>query len=269
VDGLDRQIAKPATLSELVYAAIRDALINKTLGPGEAVSEAMLARRLNVSKTPVREALLRLLVLGLVASDGNPRLRVVEPSRESIIRAYEVRGVLEPALAKFAARRANPDQHKQLQDAARQSERSAADGDVEGFRYWDRIFHQAVADSAGNEQLAGLAGNALDLTRVLRARDVPFTRGSLACARQHRAIADAIEKRDEVTAAEVAAAHVQAVLEAVLAAADPSSSSSPEASYSSSSRAEPRIASVTDMSLGRGAAEPPEGLGPTSRTATS
>src|ERR1043166_7375335 len=61
---------KPESLTQLVYQALRDAIISKRLPPGERVSEASLARQLRVSKTPVREALLRLHAIGLVEADG-------------------------------------------------------------------------------------------------------------------------------------------------------------------------------------------------------
>src|ERR1035437_699214 len=79
------------SLTEQVYDAIRDAIVSKALPPGIRLSEAALAEKFGVSKTPVREALLRLGAVGLVESEGNAT-RVVTPSRDRIRHAYEVRG---------------------------------------------------------------------------------------------------------------------------------------------------------------------------------
>ncbi|HEY1347140.1 MAG TPA: GntR family transcriptional regulator, partial [Streptosporangiaceae bacterium] len=70
---------KPESLTQIVYQTLRDAIISKRLLPGERVSEASLARQLRVSKTPVREALLRLQAIGLVEADGARGGRIVRP----------------------------------------------------------------------------------------------------------------------------------------------------------------------------------------------
>lgn len=75
--------SRPANLTDLVLDALRQSIVDQTLAPGQQVSEASLAKSLQVSKTPVREALLRLRHIGLVepASRG---LRVVRPSAGTI-----------------------------------------------------------------------------------------------------------------------------------------------------------------------------------------
>src|SRR5262249_41988548 len=85
---------KPESLTEIVYQLLRDAIISKRLPPGERVSEAGLARQLRVSKTPVREALLRLNTIGLIEADGGRGGRIVRPSAELIRRTHQVRGSL-------------------------------------------------------------------------------------------------------------------------------------------------------------------------------
>src|SRR2546427_502394 len=86
---------KPESLTQIVYQALRDAIISKRLPPGERVSEASLARQLRVSKTPVREALLRLHAIGLVEADGGRGGRIVRPSAELLRHTYQVLGTLE------------------------------------------------------------------------------------------------------------------------------------------------------------------------------
>ena len=85
---------KPESLTQLVYQALRDAIISKRLPPGERVSEASLARQLRVSKTPVREALLRLHAIGLVEAEsintGVKRIQSPRPrTHELLVKAIE------------------------------------------------------------------------------------------------------------------------------------------------------------------------------------
>lgn len=202
----------------MVYDAIRDAIIDKTLPPGSSVSEVDLARDLNVSKTPVREALLRLRELHVVESDGNRGLRVVHPSRAAIIDAYDARWGLESAAASLAAARASEAQRARVREAADESVACAEAYKREDFNRLDRIFHHRIAEAAVSPRLAELAKNALLLTGVLRARDAPMSGDSVKCAREHVDIAEAIRQGDEKSAADLAAGHVQHVLGNVLAA---------------------------------------------------
>lgn len=217
LQGLD---ARPESISQMVYEAIRDGVIDKTLPPGGLVSEAGLARDLRVSKTPVREALLRLEELKLVERDSSRRLRVVQPSSAAIIHAYEARWALEPMASALACRRATDSDRTRLHDAGQRSVAAATAGDAHEFAHWDYSFHSAVAAAASNPYLTGLAKNALLLTRVLRARDVPLSGDSVKCAYQHIEIASAIERRDEESARTHAAQHVHDVMRSVLAAID-------------------------------------------------
>lgn len=202
-------IAKPDSLTQLVYEAVREAIVSKVIPPGGRVSEASLARQLAVSKTPVREALLRLQAVGLVESDGNRGARVVRPSESTILCAYEVRAVLEAAAARLAAERADASARLRLVELAQNSLRSAEEGDREGFLRWDGIFHRATAEAAGNPQLCDLVENALTLTSVLRQRDVPQTGAhSVRCAKHHTRIASAIKRGLGEQAAEAAQVHV-------------------------------------------------------------
>lgn len=208
----------PESLTQLVYGAIRDAIVTQVLAPGTTVSEVNLARRLQVSKTPVREALLRLQAVGLIESSGGRGSRVVLPSYDAIRCAFEVRWVLEAAIARMAADRATAEQRAQLAVTSRNCLACAERADIEGFRRWDREFHQTAALAAGNARLSELAENALVLTSVLRERDVPAVGDALKCSQQHISIADAIESFDGARAAEAAEEHVRDVQQMVMSA---------------------------------------------------
>src|SRR5919204_5450508 len=97
---------RPESLAEMVYEAIRQSIMDKTLKPGSRVSEVGLARQLGVSKTPVREAMLRLRRIGVIESEGLRGGQVVRPSAAAIRQAYELREALEVfAVRQVAAER--------------------------------------------------------------------------------------------------------------------------------------------------------------------
>jgi len=223
---------KPESLTQIVYQTLRDAIISKRLSPGERVSEASLARQLAVSKTPVREALLRLNTIGLIEADGSRGGRIVRPSAELIQNIYEVRGSLESLAAQLAASRATQAQRSQMLELATASLTAARKGDVDGFRRHDELFHDVLARACANSYLARLIDNAYALTSAARQRDVPSAGDTVDCAAGHVQIAEAVARGDSAAAAAAAAAHVamvgQLVLQAFLEAAEPGTATANE-----------------------------------------
>lgn len=214
---LSEIVSRPASLGDQVFARIRDGIVDKTLPPGAVVSEAGLAKSLSVSKTPVREALLRLRELGLVESAGARGLKVVAPSSEAIVAAYEARWSLERATADLAARRASETTRTSLSQLAEHSLESAEGCDTAGFTHWDHAFHNGIADAANSPDLARLARDSIIRTSALRGRDAPVTHASTKCAREHKEIAQAIASGDSALASELAGNHIMHVMSNVLA----------------------------------------------------
>jgi GntR family transcriptional regulator, rspAB operon transcriptional repressor len=223
--GLAPLTEKPESLTQIVYQVLRDAIISQRLPPGERVSEASLARQLKVSKTPVREALLRLHAIGLIEADGGRGGRIVRPSAELIRNTYEVRRSLESLAAQLAAARATPAQRSQLLGLAAASLTAARSQDLDGFRRHDEAFHDVLAAASSNPYLTRLIDNAYTLAGVARQRDVPGAAASIDCATGHVQIADAVARGDSAAAGAAAAAHVEMVglfvLQAFLGASEP------------------------------------------------
>lgn len=208
---------RPQSLAEIAFDRIRDAITGRTLAPGTRVSESMLGDMLQVSKTPVREALLRLCHVGLVEPTTRG-LRVVLPNQEIIRNAYELRSGLEAGAARTAAERADATQKQAIVKAAKMSLDTAKAGDVAGFIERDALFHTAVAESTGNTLLAKAISDSLALTSTLRPREVPTPDDSVRCGRHHVGVAKAIKAGDSEAAAKQMLDHVIEVMSYVLAA---------------------------------------------------
>jgi len=209
VHALEPIGVKPEPLAEIVFGIVRDAIVRKDLPPGSRISEARLAGQLNVSKTPVREALLRLEGIGLIVPDGNRGARVVKPSADNIQHAFEVRTALEGFAARQSAASAAPTDHALLLDLAEQSLQLAEAGDGAGFRELDQQLHAAIAQSTGNELLARLASNAYTLVWALRQRDTPSIGYQVGCAQEHLRIVDAIAAHDATRAEAEMTGHIE------------------------------------------------------------
>jgi GntR family transcriptional regulator, rspAB operon transcriptional repressor len=211
---------KPESLTDVVYETIREAIINRVIPPGARLTEAALAEQLNVSKTPVREALLKLRQIGLVEPTGRRGGRVTLPSRSSIEHAYETRRGLESFAAGIVAERGSTADIKVIRDAATRCLAAAEAGDFAGFRHWDIQFHEKIGEATGNPRLCELLNDSFAVVMALRRRDVPRAEGSVVCARAHVRIAKAIARRDTGAAGKAMSDHVRQVEGYVLASLD-------------------------------------------------
>jgi DNA-binding GntR family transcriptional regulator len=210
-------IEAPERLADAVYDAIRQSIMDKTVAPGARVTESGIAQQLGVSKTPVREALLRLRRIGVIEPDGVRGGRVVRPSRSAIREAYEVREALEVFAVRSVAERVSGTYLERMCEAAGRSLERAEDGDRAGFREWDFTFHRTIAEAAANPRLKELIEDVFTLIGTLRQRDFPDSRWPVECARGHVRIADAIARRDVAEAEAAAREHIRQVEAYVLA----------------------------------------------------
>lgn len=207
---------RPESLSDVVYETIRDAIVNRTIPPGARVTETGLAKQLDVSKTPVREALLKLRGIGLIEPHGTRGGRVVLPSPIAIRNAYETRLALEAFTAQTAARRGSAGDKTRIEAIARTCLEQAEAGDLDGFKASDAQFHEAVVRSTGNPRLVSLVADTVALVTALRRRDVPRAQISIECARAHVGIAAAITAGEDDAAASRMAEHLRHVEACVL-----------------------------------------------------
>lgn len=219
-DGIDGAVVlkqRPESLTYSVYEAIKEAIIDGRLPAKTRVTEAGLAKQLGVSKTPVREVILRLKEIGLIEADGPKIGRIVSPSFTRMRDAYEVREALEATSSRAAAERGD----RTLLVAAKQKADATLAavnvGDMTGYQLADQEFHSIIAKASGNERLERLVGDANVLVTVLRQRDTPEMGASLSCAYSHVSIAEALLLGRAEDAFQLMAEHVREVRDAVLA----------------------------------------------------
>jgi DNA-binding GntR family transcriptional regulator len=185
------------TLTDQAYTALEELIVTLQLAPGSAVSEQMLAERLGIGRTPIREALQRLARERLVTI--LPRRGVVVSAIDvaAQLRLLEVRRELERLVARGAARRAGPAERERFAELARQFEKAARTGDDKTFMRIDREFNELCLAAVKNEFAAGAMGLMNSLSRRFwfhhykQAADMPET------AKLHADIARAIADADE------------------------------------------------------------------------
>lgn len=189
------------SLTDEAYAQLEEAIVTMQLRPGSAVSEAMLAERLGIGRTPIREALQRLAREHLVVVLPQRGILVSEIDVKRQLRLLEVRREVERLIVRSAARRATPAEREEFAQLAASMYRAAERNDAKTFVRGDKRFNDLCLAAARNEFAAGAMSLMHGLARRFwylhyrQAADLPET------ARLHADTARAIADGDEVAAA--------------------------------------------------------------------
>jgi DNA-binding GntR family transcriptional regulator len=155
------------TLADAVADAVRRGVAERQLVPEETYSVYQLAELLGVSRSPVREGLLRLAEAGLVEIARNRGFRVVRPTAHDIAEIFEIRQALEPTAARRAARLATEADRASLTQALAAMAAAASSGDEEAFWGADRALHRAVLLASGNARAAAVVEDLRATTALL------------------------------------------------------------------------------------------------------
>lgn len=202
--------------SDAAYDRLREEILHWRLLPGTPLSEIDLAERLGVSRTPLRAALARLALEGLVDTSRGRTGVVSDVSAASITDLFELREALETQAARLVARRRDPDVFDVLAERFADAPRLLADGGTDA--YYDLVaeFDDALDRALGNPVYRGaLDGVRLHLARARRiATDNPER--LVRSADEHRLICAAIRDGDAALAASATTVHLKASLTTIL-----------------------------------------------------
>jgi DNA-binding GntR family transcriptional regulator len=196
-----------ASAAEFAYATLHGEIMDGQLSPGHRMREQELSERLQVSRTPVREALSRLQADGLLAIQPRSGLAVAELDDAGVIELYETREALEGTAAQLAARYANPRDIAAMRSVLA-AEASAPDEPVEQQRH-NRAFHAALLAASHNRFLLKSLQVLHDALALLGPTTLVRSARREQAEAEHRLILEAIEKRDAVTAEAEMRAHVR------------------------------------------------------------
>jgi DNA-binding GntR family transcriptional regulator len=199
----------PEPVRNKVYEALKDAILRGTLPPGQRMVEAQLAEMLNVSRTPLREAILKLESDGLVRrlSSGGAQVRPI--SADEIRELYAIREVLEGLAVRDAATRINEAQLERLAQLARELEEIEHGGAVQRIAVLGEQFHQVILEASGNRQLAVHLRLLRDQIQRYRYLTIQVAGRGRAAAKEHAALLAVLRRRDPDQAERSMRRHVQ------------------------------------------------------------
>jgi DNA-binding GntR family transcriptional regulator len=211
---------RPQTLTDLVHRWLRDAIVTGDLAAGARVTEAGVAQKLGVSKSPVRESLLRLREIGLLEDDGRRGHRIVRATRAAIDDAYLIRELVEPYAAGCAARRGSARELEAIRAAAERNREAAAREELDErvHKDADQAFHETIAAASGSGRIFRVVADAGALIRAIGPGvDARAMEALRLAGEEHVAIAQAIAAHEADAAADGMRRHLQRVRAAVLA----------------------------------------------------
>lgn len=207
-------IRRSKSLYEQVYAALRASILSGELSPGDRLVETQLAEWLQVSRTPLREALRQLQQDGLVTSDINGGLRVTTISVEDAMDLYDCRLALEQTAVVGACLSATFSQVEQLELLVGQAEKIGQNPPEKPNHIelldLDYQFHHLIAESSGNRRLVSLLDQLFDAMALLRIQTLRHNPGVLDIRLEHRQIFEAVANRDTARATAAVHSHLTA-----------------------------------------------------------
>ena len=185
-----------ATIADAVYGALRHSIIRGGLAPGARLRADALAKQMNVSRTPVREALRKLEVEGLATMSPRRGLIVREWSETDLIESSQIRAVLEGLAARLAAENATPSEVARIQDLVDELGAACQRGDVDLMRDLVAEFLQLVYRASHNERLLAFLTALQDSGRQFRSSTLYMPGRPQQALDAYREILKAIVARD-------------------------------------------------------------------------
>jgi DNA-binding GntR family transcriptional regulator len=215
------RLLQHATKGEMCYAALKEAIVTGELAPGAPLVIQHVARELGVSEIPVREAVRRLQVEGLVAVSPYAGATVAPVRRRDLRETLEARAALEALAARLALAEVGPADLDELEACIAAMDGCASAGDMTEFSRQNRRFHQGLYRRCPNRRLLELCTSLMEASD--RARAVFQRNPSLAprSNAEHRRILQAVRARDPDRVEALVRAHQWRVAEAFAGEAGP------------------------------------------------
>ena len=198
------------SLVDEAYSTVKARILNNEMLPGDQMLEQELAAALGMSRTPMREALVRLAEEGLVAVQPRRGVRVLPVSPDDMREIYELLMCLESTAAELlAAQRLPPDAPAlmELDAATRAMAAALAQDDLDAWAAADERFHTALLTHCGNRRLARMAFAVWDQSHRARLVTLRLRPKPAQSTSDHMAVTDAIRRHDAEEARELHRRH--------------------------------------------------------------
>ncbi len=208
-DRLKVNINEYLPLRDVVFNTLRTAIITGQFAPGERLMEIALADQLGVSRTPVREAIRKLELEGLVVMIPRRGAEVARITEEGLKEVLEVRCALEELAVELACKRIEKEGLAQLRNAHEAFVDAVKKGDILEITNQDELFHECIFERSGNRRLLQMVNNLKEQMFRYRMEYVKEKGYHEELVREHEKLIQTIGDGDAVAAKAIMKHHIQ------------------------------------------------------------
>lgn len=207
-DNLQIKMDEFLPLRDVVFNTLRQAILTGELKPGERLMEIHLANRLGVSRTPIREAIRKLELEGLVTMIPRRGAEVAQITEKSMNDVLEVRKALDALCVELACDRIEAQALENLQEACNKFEQAVETRDIKKIAREDVALHDIIVKATDNQRLMQLVYNLSEQMYRYRFEYIKDVSQHERLVEEHRIIYHAIVNKDKETASKAAKMHI-------------------------------------------------------------
>lgn len=207
-DNLQMNSDEFLPLRDVVFNTLRQAILTGEMKPGERLMEIHLANKLGVSRTPIREAIRKLELEGLVTMIPRRGAEVAEITEKSLKDVLEVRRTLDALSVELACDRINDEELESLRTACLKFEEATKTKDARVIAKADVSLHDIIVKATRNQRLIQLVNNLSEQMYRYRFEYIKDESGHATLIDEHRIIYESIRRKDKETAANTAKLHI-------------------------------------------------------------
>ena len=204
-------MVKRKTLNERAYKNLLNRILNFKFKPGEKIIEEKLSRQLNVSRTPLREALRRLEKEGFIENISRRGCYVKKMSAEEMLKIYEIREVLEGLGARLASGKISPEKFKELEKIVKEMGDCIKRDDYVKYNERDLKFHKIIISESGNPLLEQIMERFSLQTKsfFINSKTFPSKLKERRALKEYKQIINSLKNGSPVLAEKVARRHIR------------------------------------------------------------
>ena len=203
-------------LRDVVFNTLRQAILRGELKPGERLMEIQLANKLGVSRTPIREAIRKLELEGLVLMIPRKGAEVAEITEKNLRDVLEVRCALEELAVQLACDRMDEEGIKAMREASAEFRNTLDSDDITRIAQADVAFHDIIYAATDNHRLIQLLNNLREQMYRYRIEYLKKKECYPQLLEEHQTIIDSIESQDKDRATQITGQHIKNQAEAVV-----------------------------------------------------
>lgn len=204
-----RDIKEYELLNQKIYKVLKEKIVKGFIKPGSSLISTAIANDLNVSKTPVREALSKLASDGLLMVSPNKSMIVLDVSIEKVIEVLQVRGVLEGLAARITANNISELEVKKLEKTIKQMSLAVKLNNIENYCKYDDNFHKLILKICNNQTLIEIRKSLGNIIYRFRVKSLSVKGRLNNSLYEHRKIFESIKAHDLFSAEKYSIQHME------------------------------------------------------------